>query len=347
MRDLIQRSDYDEALDRVGLRPCGGNMTSGPFINPATGEPCTSAAWSNGHMGLFVVDHSSPTTIRLDSTVLRDVIACGVQLNNEATEMAVGNRLFRGTGSGLNMVYLPRGERFQFSTQAAKGLKSVTIVLDLEAVLGLHHASRSDLPATLQRALRCGAPIMESLAPGLFHRVAHDVASGEGMFAAMPSLYYEGKTCELISALLGQIARRDESLNGTSPLDRQTVDGVRRAKLLIEERPDQPLEIERLAREAAMNRTKLRHAFKALYGLTLMEHRLAVLMRMADDHLSKGQLTVQEIANRAGYSNPSSFIVAYKRQFGYSPGSTRAQAVSLAGERSQKRSSVHSCETDD
>ncbi len=202
MRDLIQRLDYDEALDRVGLRPCGGNMTSGPAIDLATGKPSTSAAWSNGHMGLFVVDHSNPTTISLDSTVLRDVIACGVQLNNEATEMAVGNRLFCGGGSSLNMVYLPRGERFRFSTQAAKGLTSVTIVFNLEAVIGLHQAVRSDLPATLQRALLGGAPIMESLAPGLFYRVAHDVASGDGMFAAMRSLYFEGKTCELISALL-------------------------------------------------------------------------------------------------------------------------------------------------
>ncbi len=91
-------------------------------------------------------------------------------------------------------------------------------------------------------------------------------------------------------------------------------------KHAIDQAPRRRLDIDALEREAAMNRTKLRSAFKRLYGATLSEYRTALLMADAERFLSEPSASVQQAAQRAGYATASSFIVAYKRHFGVSPG---------------------------
>jgi AraC-like DNA-binding protein len=75
-----------------------------------------------------------------------------------------------------------------------------------------------------------------------------------------------------------------------------------------------------------MNRTKLRAAFKEMYGMTLVEYRTAVSMQRAEQLLGEAGATVQEAAHSAGYANASSFIVAFKRYFGVSPGDFRRKS---------------------
>jgi len=69
-----------------------------------------------------------------------------------------------------------------------------------------------------------------------------------------------------------------------------------------------------------MNRTKLRSAFKQAYGTTLSGYRSALMLQRADRALRQAGASVKEAARRAGYATTSSFIVAYKRQYGVCPG---------------------------
>jgi AraC-like DNA-binding protein len=69
-----------------------------------------------------------------------------------------------------------------------------------------------------------------------------------------------------------------------------------------------------------MNRTKLRSAFKQVYGTTLSGYRSTLMQRRADRALKEARLSVKQAARHAGYATTSNFIVAYKRQYGVRPG---------------------------
>jgi AraC-like DNA-binding protein len=102
--------------------------------------------------------------------------------------------------------------------------------------------------------------------------------------------------------------------------DPQTLGRLRQVKRIIDRAPHRVLDVDALARVAAMNRTKLRALFKQAFGTTLTSYRKAVLLQQADRALRERGSTVGRIAFRAGYANASSFIVAYKRYYGISPG---------------------------
>lgn len=296
-------------------------MTRSSLTQAVDRSPRDSHAWANEYVGLFVFDKAQSDVIDAELTVLRDVIATGVVLNDTATNLVVGKKSFEAQSCGMTMVYLPRGERFHYATRSALGLRSVTMVLDLKSFAETYRMRAEDLPASLRGMLDRREAAIEQVKPsGLVMRVVEDLGSRHGMFPALPSLYLEGKACELISAWLWQLKLRDEAPSSDSILDQRTRDGVKRAKWIMDCKPHLPLSIDALARESAMNRTKLRSAFKHIYGTTISNYRMGIAMRHAEAFLRGPEATVSEAARLAGYSNPSSFIVAYKRFFGTSPG---------------------------
>jgi AraC-like DNA-binding protein len=70
------------------------------------------------------------------------------------------------------------------------------------------------------------------------------------------------------------------------------------------------LDVDDLARVAAMNRTKLRFAFRQVYGTTLSGYRSALMLQRADRALREAGASVKQEARHAGYATTSSFIVA-------------------------------------
>jgi AraC-like DNA-binding protein len=319
----VVRSDasLEQALIRSGLQPCGGNMTRSSLTNAVDIAPRDSHAWANDYIGLFVFDKAESAVIDVDITVLRDVILTGVVLNDTATDLVVGKKSFEAQSCGMTMVYLPRGERFHYATRSALGLRSVTMVLDLKLFAETYGIVAEALPASIRGMLGRREAAIEQVKPSsLVMRVVDDLGSRQGMFPALPSLYLEGKACELMSAWLWQMKLRDEAQSSECLLDQRTRNGVDRAKWLIDCKPRVPLSIDALAREAAMNRTKLRSAFKHMYGTTIANYRMGIAMQHAENYLRAPESTVNEAARLAGYANPSSFIVAYKRFFGACPG---------------------------
>ncbi|MEI9953603.1 MAG: AraC family transcriptional regulator [Pseudomonadota bacterium] len=307
-------------MTRAGLRHRGGNLTE--WMDGANGAPRRSAAWTTRDLGLFVVNEVRQEVLEVDTVVTRDVLACGAVLNDAATSAAVGNERFEADASNLIVVYLPRGERFQFATRSARGLASVTLVADLKAIVDGRGLAAANLPASLRAMMQCRqSAMMDRLtSAGAFGRIAQGLLARRNMYPSLASLYYEGKTYELLSALLCQLAEQDGMRERARVADPRLVERLARVKHAIDRAPHRRLNIDALERAAAMNRTKLRSAFKRLYGATLSEYRTALLMTDAENFLSEPSASVQEAAHRAGYATASAFIVAYKRHFGVRPG---------------------------
>jgi AraC-like DNA-binding protein len=326
---MMSQAFYEEIVFRAGMQVCGGNLSLLPHADPASGETAGSAAWASPGMGLFVVDSPNPEIVDLDAIAVRDVIACTVVLgdNGAATDFAIGSRRFISEGSDMTMVFVPRGERFRFATQTMQGLKAVTILVDPMSVMRTHGLRAVTLPNSLLKTIHKRDTVVDKLIPGRFGLIASGIVSCRSMFAPIAPLYYEGKTLELISTLLNQLARRDAIRDGDGTFDPRTLKRLEEVKKIIDQAPRRALDIDALARLAAMNRTKLRSSFKQAYGTTLSDYRTALLLQMADKALKESGSTVEHAASRAGYANASSFIVAYRRFYGISPGSARRRSL--------------------
>lgn len=314
--------DFREAVNRAGMEVCGGNLARVPWSAVSGGEPVGNVAWAGRDIGLFVVDRTDSKIVELEAFARRDVVVSSVVLNQEEarTEFAIGDSHFGANGSDLTMVFVPQHEHFQFATSVSRGFKAVTVVVDVVSMMKAHGLPAATLPESLLRTIRSRQIAMETLVPGHFGTIARDVAARRAMFPPLATLYYEGKTFELVSALLSEVSRRDALRAGNCAFDQGVLDRLCMVKQIIDRAPHCILDVEDLACLAAMNRTKLRSAFKQVYGTTLSGYRTALMLQRADCALKQAGVSVKQAARHAGYATTSSFIVAYKRRYGVCPG---------------------------
>ncbi len=94
---------------------------------------------------------------------------------------------------------------------------------------------------------------------------------------------------------------------------------VRAAAAALGRRIEETPSLEALAREAGLSETTLKRGFRQVFGQTVFEHLRAIRMNRARELLQSGEATVIEAAAMVGYSNPSNFAAAFRRQFGVNP----------------------------
>jgi AraC-like DNA-binding protein len=318
----MSQVDFEEALIRAGMQVRGGNLNDVPWSNAADGEPVGNVAWAGRDMGMFVVDWADSKIVELEALARKDVIVCTVVLTQDgvSTDFAVGDNRFDAKGADMTIAFVPQHERFQFAASVSRGLKAVTIVVDMMSMMKARGFPAASLPKSLLRMIRDGEIAMETLAPGHFGEIARDVAARRAMFPSLATLYYEGKTFELVSALLSELSRRDSFRAGDGAFDPSILDRLGLVKQILDRAPHRVLDVDALAGVAAMNRTKLRSAFKQVYGTTLSGYRSSLMLQRADWALKQTGASVKQAARHAGYATTSSFIVAYKRQYGVRPG---------------------------
>ena len=101
-----------------------------------------------------------------------------------------------------------------------------------------------------------------------------------------------------------------------SPAIEQKIHQVRRH---IVENIDTIPDPDQLAVIYELPRNTLKEGYRYLFGKTIhqfhADHKLESAMQM----LASGELLVKEIAFRIGYQNPSHFISAFKKKFGFTP----------------------------
>ena len=84
---------------------------------------------------------------------------------------------------------------------------------------------------------------------------------------------------------------------------------------LSQERPS----VEELAGIAGMGATKFKTTFKQVFGRPPLQYRLQIKMEYARKQLAAKLKSPSELSYELGYSHPSKFTQAYKKQFGESP----------------------------
>lgn len=80
--------------------------------------------------------------------------------------------------------------------------------------------------------------------------------------------------------------------------------------------------VDDLAQIAQMGKTKFKTSFKQVFGLAPIQYHQKIKMDYARQALEQKRQTPSELSYELGYSHPSKFTNAYKKQFGLLPSET-------------------------
>jgi AraC-like DNA-binding protein len=78
-----------------------------------------------------------------------------------------------------------------------------------------------------------------------------------------------------------------------------------------------------IAREVKLNEYRLKYVFRNIYKSGIFEYLFQARMEEAKRLLKQTEISIKDIAEKTGYQNQSSFIGAFRKYSGYTPGSVR------------------------
>ncbi len=177
------------------------------------------------------------------------------------------------------------------------------------------------LPAPLNRVLSLseGPPegAFAPLGPDLL-RAANDMFRSNARYARpLRNAYLDAKSREIVCAMVNGLWLPQQ--RPAPALSVRDVNRVYEARDIVSDRFRTPPTIAALAREVGLNQTKLKSAFKTVFGLTINEFTLKMRMERGSELLTDTSLSISEIAYATGYRHPANFTHAYKRFYGHAP----------------------------
>lgn len=132
------------------------------------------------------------------------------------------------------------------------------------------------------------------------------------------TLFYESKVMEVLSLIVSDEMAKQESFKfvSLSPYELQKIKEI--PQMLLE----QPFELPgllTLSEKLVINPKKLTKGFKLVYGDTIFSYHRKLSLKRAASMLLETENTINEIAYDSGYSSPSNFCAAFKKQYGVTP----------------------------
>lgn len=94
---------------------------------------------------------------------------------------------------------------------------------------------------------------------------------------------------------------------------------INRALKYINENYDQPLSIKLLSDNMGVNPSYLGYLFKSEVGMYFSDYLNQIRLQSSEKLILETNMTIQEIASKVGYSEPSYFIRVFNKTYGLSP----------------------------
>ena len=134
--------------------------------------------------------------------------------------------------------------------------------------------------------------------------------------------YFDLKAREFLFVMLS------EAYNGKSysrfrltPFEKGRIKEVR--EILLKDITKKPPSIRELAKKISVNEFKLKKGFREIFGTSIFECLLEARMDKARELLLTTDLPIKSICSQVGYPRITNFITAFRRKYGYTPGSMR------------------------
>lgn len=277
--------------------------------------------YSNRDLILFAMC-SNPHTeaAQIDTKMRDDRIAMRAGLITRGDRVyQVGKERVEMKGLDIALVHHEKGKVLRGSGTAPE--RSISIIMKPAAIRQRIGAAFEELPGEVRDVILGRRPFhRETRVTGRLMALMSSLDETLRLPAAFLDLHAEALATGYLAAALDTLGASTPRNTGPTAAEAARIESVR---CLIEENPARHYDIEELGRMAAMNRTKLRAAFKQVYGMTLSAYQTAARMRLAERRLRSTELSLESVAHEVGYANAASFVVAYKAFFGSTPGRAR------------------------
>ncbi|WP_138502812.1 helix-turn-helix transcriptional regulator [Nostoc sp. PA-18-2419] len=132
-------------------------------------------------------------------------------------------------------------------------------------------------------------------------------------------LYLQGKVLEFVALQLDPFIAEQAQVQPSPRLKNTTIACIYHAREILLSRLENPPSILELARLVGVSERTLHYGFRELFGTTVFGYLTQLRMKQAEQLLRSGQLSIAEVANLIGYSQPASFAAVFKRKFGITP----------------------------
>lgn len=135
------------------------------------------------------------------------------------------------------------------------------------------------------------------------------------------ALFYDIKIREILYHLLENTFLPDEGINKFSNWELARIREA--ARILRNHLDKKPPTIRQLSKMVALNEFKLKKGFQYVFHLPIAEWIQEEKLMYAKECILNSPLPVKQIAAQVGYSRITNFITAFRKKFGYTPGSLR------------------------
>lgn len=294
-----------------------------------------SSTWSaEGDFGTIFVEefHSGPFTIRFTFFKLlkKMTLYFSAQAPAVCTRIATKNNwrfsvgsgdvklregqfaLFR-VGAGKEKVLFEKGKEYQsFDAICPPG--------KLQGLINLFPTLTEFL--TVDKALN-GKPNFLVQKPNWIAPEAMDIVRDipECPFDNSLRDYYVENRLEQLFFLLMALALKTEP-EDMEPAEEEILAAKAAEQIILTDiRRHHPIPV--IARRVHLNEFRLKYVFKHIFKTGIFEYLLQARMIEAKKLLSQTDKPIKEIASLTGYQRLTSFITAFRKHFGYTPGSVR------------------------
>jgi len=130
----------------------------------------------------------------------------------------------------------------------------------------------------------------------------------------------------LVNTLLFHLLYQAVQQQPASNYNYYEVDSIQAARDMIRKNIRYHFVIREIAQKVGMNEFKLKNGFRELFGNGVYEYLRSERMQVARSLLADSGRSIKEIASMTGYRSVNSFIKAFKKMYGVTPGDFRKRA---------------------
>ncbi len=131
-------------------------------------------------------------------------------------------------------------------------------------------------------------------------------------------LFFESKVMEILSKIVSYEILGTNKINQLQ-LDEFEINQIKKIPEVLMKNLYELPTVNILSKQLAINKNKLAKGFKAIYGDTIFRYHRKICLERAAILLLDTDKSINEIALDVGYSNPSNFCYAFKKEFGVTP----------------------------
>lgn len=133
--------------------------------------------------------------------------------------------------------------------------------------------------------------------------------------------YFDLKVREYLYVMLEHTYNRAPARYRFTPYEIACI--IKAHKLLLEDLSKKPLSLRMLSKAVAINEFKLKAGFRQIFGLSVFDCLQEARMEKARELILTTNDPLKQICVLSGYPRITNFITAFRKRFGYTPGSLR------------------------